>query len=1614
VLPGLTETALAMAPTTGAAILPRPTGVIQGSVWWHDGRDQDADRSSLEPGLSGQTVELHRRESSAMAPGAGIDRLVATAVTDAGGAYRFEGLPAGDYVVTHRPTATWTPAVETASAATGVWFAVQASFEKQMPVSRLFTVDPDAGAKLLLEIPEATLRDVAAIGGDVYLSGTSQGLARLWHYDTADGSLELLTSALEGRKRPGLIGLEAAETGRLIGLAEDATLHRYDVPAGTWSTLGRLTDKQGNPLYPVGDLAMLSAGEAVAVVSARPYAQGDTQPGQMLVRFDPASGALLTEPMPIEGAKQALVGLEWTGSRLFALATGGQLHPLDPDRPVIAEGFPVGLGKSPVGGLAIGTMRAPRSTEGDGVPVALQPGGKVEVGFGDVPAMRVLPDGNDLIDGGCGPESDLLNGDDGEGLPSDVLTIGGSDAIRGRDGDDTIAGGQQGDLLRGEAGDDRITGGVDGANRIDGGDGHDTITGGAVADRVFSGAGDDRVDGGPGRDWLFGEGGADLLAGGPDDDMLVGGEGADTVRGDAGDDSVIVVNALLGDDFAEDPFGPFGGTGPGLYDGGEGDDLLSIRFDDATAPVELTLADDHYTMRTDLLLGRGSGGGPVFETETIAGFERAQLAGGDGDDTLDAGTFSGATLQRGGAGDDRLTGAAGSDDADGGDGDDWIDARSGDDTVAGGTGENTLAGGDGSDLFPMPASGARDAIAETATPGFDTIDAHDAAGSLTVVIGATGATMTGALDATFDPARVKTLVLGPAADRVRVDFGGPTVLSISALDDRDVLDYGGWTAPVAIDLTAGLATRLVTVTGFEDLIGGAGDDALRGNAGDNHLAGGGGNDAIDGAGGFDEADYGSAPSGVLVDLGLAGPQNTGGAGIDTLTAIEALTGGGFDDRLVGTGGANRLRAGDGDDTLDGAAGDDTLDGGEGFDVADYASASGPVFIALDAGTPQPTGGSNADWLIDIEALIGSAFSDRLRGDDAANRLIGGTGNDTLIGRGGDDTLEGGSGLDVAVFDGPQADHEITPVPGGYRVTDLVGSGGSDLILGAERLAFSDRTLKLGPDNTAPVLVAPTIEYQDTAVADAFDPASGVLVTADADGDPLEFRLPGGVTLPGGAVSRTGPLGTLTLNPATGAWRFDPDPTALEAFAADASAIFAIEASDQVNTETGPLTVQLRAVNDAPRTMPILPTLYTDTTGKDVFLETSFILAATDPEGDALQFGITGATTTGSVRLFDGLLGTLGIDTATGAAMFVPDAAVLSALTEEKTETFELTVSDGLLTVLAPWTVTARPTPTPPGATITGTSGNDPALTGGAGNDTITGFAGADTLTGAGGDDRLDGGSGLPSERDLAIFSGPIAGYTLARAGATLTITDATPGRDGTDTATNLEKLQFSDMGVNLTVQATAASIDPATLDRLCELYLGFFARVPAADGLENWVNQFKGGKSLNTIADDFYGIGSSEALRSVTGYWDFANDRPLSDTDFVRIAYRNVLGREGLEGGINYWAGQLTGPEAKTRGELVGTMLDAAHGLETNPDWGWVPTLLDDKVTMSKRVAVDWGLNYGANASESIAKGVAIAGSVDQSPNPNPAFAAIPVKTFDFEAATELVGIDPAAIDLIA
>ncbi|MEE8469456.1 MAG: hypothetical protein V3T22_13440, partial [Planctomycetota bacterium] len=78
----------------------------------------------------------------------------------------------------------------------------------------------------------------------------------------------------------------------------------------------------------------------------------------------------------------------------------------------------------------------------------------------------------------------------------------------------------------------------------------------------------------------------------------------------------------------------------------------------------------------------------------------------------------------------------------------------------------------------------------------------------------------------------------------------------------------------------------------------AGDDFLFGEGGNDILSGGAGDDLLDGGSGTDVADYSSAPAGVTVDITLTGPQDTGSAGVDTLTNIEGVQGSAHDDTFA--------------------------------------------------------------------------------------------------------------------------------------------------------------------------------------------------------------------------------------------------------------------------------------------------------------------------------------------------------------------------------------------------------------------------------------------------------------------------------------------------------------------------------------------------------------------------------------------------------------------------------------------------------------------------------------------------------------------------------------------
>lgn len=277
---------------------------------------------------------------------------------------------------------------------------------------------------------------------------------------------------------------------------------------------------------------------------------------------------------------------------------------------------------------------------------------------------------------------------------------------------------------------------------------------------------------------------------------------------------------------------------------------------------------------------------------------------------------------------------------------------------------------------------------------------------------------------------------------------------------------------------------------------------------------------------------------------------------------------------------------------------------------------------------------------------------------------------------------------------------------------------------------------------------------------------------------------------------------------------------------------------------------------------------------------------------------------------------------------------------------------------------------------------------------VQGTSAGDHLSSTPNDDAMDGGEGV----DEALFSGAAGQYSFGRANGQWVVRDNTPGRDGQDSLVNVERLVFTDMTLNLTVAALAEGFtteaEVAALNRITELYVAFFNRVPDADGLAYWLGAYQGGTTLDAIAESFYNAGVFYAEQ--TGYT--AN---MTNEAFVVEVYQNVLARtvDGTDEGVMFWTSALANG-SKSRADLVSEILDVAHSATfSNPEnaFHWVQQLLDNKLAVAKQVALDWGVNYNSS-EDSITKGMAIAAAVT------------PEGT---QAAIDLVGINPDQFGLI-
>jgi len=281
----------------------------------------------------------------------------------------------------------------------------------------------------------------------------------------------------------------------------------------------------------------------------------------------------------------------------------------------------------------------------------------------------------------------------------------------------------------------------------------------------------------------------------------------------------------------------------------------------------------------------------------------------------------------GGAGNDVMVGNDAANLLRGGSGGDTISGGGGNDVIEGGAGNDTENGGGGSDTFRAGGDAGSDAFNGGA--GTDTVSYAAAKAGVTVDLGAGTAKGTAAGDA--------------------AGIGSDTLASIEA----------------------------VTGSAFAD--------SLRGTSGADTFNGGAGNDTITGGSGLDTASYVGAKSAVTVMLAITTAQDTGGAGLDTLSGIENIVGSSFGDTLTGGAEANVLTGVAGSDRLDGMGGADKLIGGAGADFLTGGTGADIFrFAAADFGGLST---STCDRILDFSHADGDRID--LSAIDA-NRVGGGS------------------------------------------------------------------------------------------------------------------------------------------------------------------------------------------------------------------------------------------------------------------------------------------------------------------------------------------------------------------------------------------------------------------------------------------------------------------------------------------------------------------------------------------------------------------------------------------------------------------------------------------------
>ncbi|HBJ36744.1 MAG TPA: hypothetical protein DDZ51_18710, partial [Planctomycetaceae bacterium] len=406
-----------------------------------------------------------------------------------------------------------------------------------------------------------------------------------------------------------------------------------------------------------------------------------------------------------------------------------------------------------------------------------------------------------------------------------------------------------------------------GANTFNGTGGtNDSYAGGADSDTINGGAGQDYLTGGDGNDTINGGSGADLIVGGWGDDLLIGGIGADTIIGGAGSDTIWGEGANLITNGSFEAGSLNGWTTSG--------NVASITGQDAALGTEAAAFGSSGTTNNGVLMQTVD---TAVGSNYTVGFNYWSWSHLDNQtQSLRVQVISGGEAVV-----DRVVTAS---------------------SVAGSAWINDYE--------------------------WHFTDLGDRTTVIFTDVSTTTTNVDGMLDNVrlFEDNRDIDRISGGSGNDVIYGGGGDDWINGGAGADiifggagSDTVSYFGSSAGVTIDLatrtySGGDATGDVLYS-IENIVGSAHNDTTTGDANNNIIEGGGGNDILDGGGGINTVSYAGATSGVTVNLGITTSQNTSGAGTDTISNFQNLTGSTHNDTLIGSSGNNVIDGGAGDDRI---------------------------------------------------------------------------------------------------------------------------------------------------------------------------------------------------------------------------------------------------------------------------------------------------------------------------------------------------------------------------------------------------------------------------------------------------------------------------------------------------------------------------------------------------------------------------------------------------------------------------------------------------------------------------------------------------------------------------